>query len=146
MTLASVRFMNELTQLALVPASVDQVWRDFTDATSLAEWIWPPRFETSAAVDPNPEGPWEIRSDVAELAVLGRVGAADPPRELRLAWRWDGEAHATDVDIRLEPAAEDATRVSVHHSGFETADERESHVEGWSNCLQRLVERYPHSR
>ncbi|MET0297882.1 MAG: hypothetical protein ABW024_10800 [Microbacterium sp.] len=30
----------------------------------------------------------------------------------------------------------------VRHSGFVTEDERASHVEGWSNCLQRLVERH----
>ena len=83
-----------------------------------------------------------MRSEVADLAVVGTVLAADPPRSLRLAWRWEGEAHSTDVEITLEPAADDATRVSVRHSGFETPEERESHVEGWTNCLDRLVERH----
>ena len=133
--------MLELTEEALVAASVDAVWTDFTDAAHLAEWMWPPRFETTAVVDPTPGGPWEVRSDVAGIAVIGRVVAADEPRSLRLAWRWDGEDHTTDVEITLEKAADAATRVIVHHSGFETAEERGTHVEGWSNCLQRLVER-----
>ena len=134
--------MNELTQEVLVAASVDQVWRDFTDATALVRWIWPPRLETTAVVEAEPQGAWEVRSEVADMAVIGRVLSVNPPRELRLSWRWDGEEHATDVHITLEPAAGDATRVSVHQSGFESAEERESHVEGWSNCLDRLVERY----
>jgi uncharacterized protein YndB with AHSA1/START domain len=141
-TLISVGCMNELTQEALVAASVDEVWRDFTDSTALAQWMWPSRFETTAVVEPEPQGAWEVRSDVADMAVLGRVMSLSPPRELRLSWRWEGEEHTTDVELTLDPAADDATRVSVHHSGFESAEERALHVEGWSNCLQRLIDRY----
>lgn len=143
MTLVSVGSMNELTQEALVAASVDQVWRDFTDSTALAQWIWPPRLETTAVVALEPQGVWEVRSEVADIAVIGRVLSLSPPRELRLSWRWEGEERTTDVEIAFEPAPGDATtRVSVHHSGFESDEERESHVEGWSNCLQRLVDKY----
>jgi uncharacterized protein YndB with AHSA1/START domain len=135
--------MQELTQEALVAASIERVWHDVTDASAVAEWMWPPRFETTAVIDAVPMGAWEVRSDVAEIAILGRVLSVDAPRALRLSWRWDGEDHTTDVEIRLEQAADDATRVSVRHSGFETSEERESHVEGWTNCLQRLIDRYP---
>ncbi len=131
-----------MTEEATVAASVSQVWRDFTDASALTEWIWPPRLETTAVVDPRPQGVWEIRSEVGELAVLGTVLAVDPPRSLRLAWRWDGEQHSTDAEIALERIADATTLVTVRHSGFETPEERDLHVEGWSNCLGRLVERY----
>ena len=134
--------MYELTEEARVAASVDVVWKDFTDAVALAEWIWPPRFETTAVVDPHPEGVWQLRSEIAELAVVATVLSIDPPRSLRLAWRWDGEPHTTDAQITLDAASDDSTHVIVRHSGFETPEERESHVEGWSNCLERLVERY----
>jgi uncharacterized protein YndB with AHSA1/START domain len=134
--------MQELTEEALVAASVDRVWNDFTQGGPLAEWIWPPRFETEAVVEAEPQGRWEVRSAVADLAVEGRVLEIDPPSRLRLQWRWEGEEHTTDAEIRLEEAADAATRVIVRHTGFQTADERESHVEGWSNCLQRLIERH----
>ncbi|WP_314502656.1 SRPBCC family protein [uncultured Microbacterium sp.] len=123
-------------------ASRDRVWRDFTDSTAVAEWIWPTRFATTAVTEPVPMGAWEVRSDVVGIAVIGRVLAIDAPRQLRLAWRWDGDEHTSDVEITLKPAADGATRVSVRHTGFQTAQEREEHVEGWSDCLQRLVERY----
>ena len=142
MTLASVAPMHELTEEALIAASIDEVWRDLTDPAVLAEWIWPPRFETSAVIDPTPQGPWEVRSEIAEMAVIGRVLVAEPSRELRLKWRWEGEEHTTDVEITLDPVADDATRIIVHHTGFQTDEERESHIEGWSNCLERLVERH----
>jgi len=134
--------MQELTEEALVAASVDTVWTDFTDADSLTEWIWPPRFDTKGLVDLEPQGRWAIRSAVADLAVDARILAIDAPRSLRLQWRWEGEEHTTDAEITLEPAADDATRVIVRHTGFLSAAEREEHVEGWTNCLQRLVARH----
>ena len=134
--------MFEMTEIAAVAASVDDVWADLTDASRLAVWIWPARFETEAVVEPAQLGRWEARSAAVGLAVLGRVTAIEPPHRLRLEWRWEGEAHATDVELALEDAADASTRVTVRHSGFLSADERASHVEGWTNCLQRLVDRY----
>jgi uncharacterized protein YndB with AHSA1/START domain len=134
--------MFEMTESALVAASVDTVWSDLTTARHLAEWIWPPRFETEAVVEPRVGGRWEISSAVAELAVRGKVLEFEPRRRLRLEWRWDGEDHATDAEIVLEDAADASTRMTVRHSGFVSAEERESHIEGWANCLQRLVDRH----
>lgn len=131
-----------MTESALVAASVDTVWPDLTDGARLAEWIWPPRFETEAVVERVELGRWEVRSSVAELAMIGRVLEIEPPRRLRLEWRWEGEEHATDAELTLESAADAATRVTVRHTGFLSDEERVSHVEGWSNCLQRLVDRH----
>lgn len=134
--------MRELIEEAGVAASVDTVWLDLTRAERLEQWIWPPRFETTAVVELRELGRWEARSDVADLAVEAKVLAFESPRTLRLAWRWAGEEHSTDVEIVLENAADASTRVIVRHTGFVSAEERENHVEGWSNCLQRLVDRY----
>ena len=134
--------MLELTEEALVAASVDAVWADLTEAERLAAWIWPPRFETTAVVELRDLGRWHIRSDVADLAVEATVLTVDRPRSLRLAWKWAGEEHSTDVEITLAGAADRATRVIVRHTGFVSDDERASHVEGWSNCLQRLIDRH----
>lgn len=134
--------MRELTEEALVAASVESVWLDLTRGDRLAEWIWPPRFETTAVVELRELGPWQVRSEVADLAVEATVLAFEAPRTLRLAWRWVGEEHSTDVEVTLESAADASTRVIVRHAGFASAEERDNHVEGWSNCLQRLVDRY----
>lgn len=134
--------MRELIEEAVVAASVDTVWLDLTRAERLSEWIWPPRFETTSVVELRELGRWEARSEVADLAVEAKVLAFESPRTLRLAWRWAGEEHSTDVEIVLESAADASTRVIVRHTGFVSAEERENHVEGWSNCLQRLVDRY----
>ena len=108
----------------------------------LAEWFWPSRFETAAVIELRELGRWEVRSLAADLAVEATVLTFEPPRALRLAWRWEGEEHATDVEIELQSAADAATRVIVRQSGFASAEERDRHVDGWSTCLQRLVDRH----
>lgn len=142
MILDRVVRMYEMTEEAAVAASADVVWADLTDADALAEWIWPPRFETTAVVDPHPGGAWELRSELAELAVIGRVVDAAAPRSLRVEWQWEGEEQTSDVEIALVPDGDRLTRVTVRHSGLATSEERDSHIEGWSNCLGRLVERH----
>lgn len=134
--------MHELTEEALVAASIDDVWQDFTRSRRLAEWFWPPRMQTTALVELRELGRWQVTSVPADLAVEATVLSVDAPRALRLEWRWAGETGVTDVGITLEPAADASTRVIVRHAGFAAADERERHVEGWADCLQRLVDRY----
>lgn len=134
--------MNEMTVEEQVAASRDVVWDDLTKPESLGAWFWPARFETVAAVDPRPQGVWEVRSPVAGIAVDGRVLSADPPRALRLMWRWQGESATTDVEIVLTAVDDGATRVRVVHSGFASEEERDEHVQGWTDCLQRLVDRH----
>ncbi|WP_106813662.1 SRPBCC family protein [Microbacterium timonense] len=134
--------MHELTEEALIAASVDTVWRDFTESHRLAEWFWPPRFEPTAVVEPREWGRWEVRSAPMDMAVEARVLTLAAPRDLRLEWSWAGEESTTGVEITLEAAADAATRVIVRHTGFAGAEERNDHVEGWSSCLQRLVDRH----
>ncbi|QKJ19706.1 SRPBCC family protein [Microbacterium hominis] len=134
--------MLELIEEALVDAPIEVVWNDLTDPIALAAWFWPERMQTEARIDLRVEGAYEVRSGPASLAVAGVIVALEAPRMLRLQWRWEGEEHATDVEIGLEPAADDSTRLRVAHAGFLTADERASHVEGWSGCLQRLIDRH----
>ena len=134
--------MESLTEVAHVSAPPETVWHDLTDAAALAEWFWPPRLEATTVVEPHLRGLWQVTSSAAGMAVQGEVLAADPPRELRLLWRWSGEEHTTDVTITLEPAADASTRVTVRHIGFSSAVERDDLVQGWTDCLDRLVARH----
>jgi len=70
--------MQELTEEALVAASVDDVWADFTRADRLQEWMWPPRFESTAAVELRELGRWELRSDVESGLLLSQAMARHP--------------------------------------------------------------------
>lgn len=133
--------MHELIEEALVAASVDVVWADLTDATALAEWFWPAALKPTATVEPHRGGVFVVRSQPAGRVLEAEVLAVQRPRTLRLAWRWAGQEHSTDVEITLERATA-ATRVILRHSGFVDADERASQLQDWSHRLQRLVDRH----
>ena len=52
-------------------------------------------------------------------------------------WSWDGEDAETLVTIELAPG-EDGTRLDLVHEGFADDSVRDEHVQGWSDCLDRL--------
>lgn len=132
--------MSELEVGATVHAPPQTVWSDWVDSGALAAWFWPPRLQASASVDVD-TGMWKLRSDVADMGVTAQVRAIEPPHRLGLRWQWDGEDAATDVTVMLD-AVGDATQVMVVHTGFTDLEERERHVQGWTDCLARLVERH----
>lgn len=132
--------MSDLEVRVTVAADPETVWRDWTDATALAEWFWPPRLETVATVD-HEAGTWRVRSDVAGIGATGKVRFWDPPERLELSWRWDGEESKTDVTLDIEPT-DGGTEVRVRQGTFTVDTERDEHVQGWTDCLARLVERH----
>ncbi|WP_344735921.1 SRPBCC domain-containing protein [Microbacterium awajiense] len=155
--------MVELTDDVLVAAPADAVWHDVTDPASIAEWFWPERMDPHAEVEPVPGGVWSVSSDPAGMAVDATIVGLEPPNTLRLQWRWRGEEAVTEVEVSLDPItasgalgrtsidpdlSKDAsgstrsTRVRVVHSGFTDEVDRDNHVQGWADCLQRLVERH----
>lgn len=126
-------------------ASTDEAWTDLT-SVSVAEWFWPPRLEATAVIEPEPGGRWELHSDVADMAVVGVIVAIHKARSLEIDWRWAGEESVTQVRLRLSPVGEQVTDVSVTHGGFSSDRDRDAHVEGWTDCLQRLVARHEQTR
>lgn len=134
------------------------VWEAFTSADALASWFWPPRFATTAAMDARQGGAWSIRSTPAAMGASGTVLRAVEPERLELTWRWDGEAEETRVAVTLVevvPAAGEggtadgaagATTITVVHDGFASEEAAADHVEGWSDCLDRLAARLDSQR
>jgi uncharacterized protein YndB with AHSA1/START domain len=82
-------------------------------------------------------GRYRIESPVVGLAVSGTYVAVEEPQRLALTWRWDGEDQDTLVTLTLA-ADEDGTTLAIEHDNFATEAVRTEHVEGWSDCLDRL--------
>ena len=129
--------MTELRVERHLSASPDRVWRAFTSADALSEWLWPPAFATIAITDPTVGGRYRIASEVAGMAVGGEYVALDEPRGLVQTWQWEGEAGQTLVTVTIDPER-DGTLLTVVHERFDTGDERDSHIQGWNDCLDRL--------
>lgn len=121
----------DLTRTFQAPPAL--VWRALTDESAVPAWFWP--FPTSAEIDARPGGAYRLTSNVISLD--GTVEGADPARELTLDWRWAGEEAHTRVRVALAPAG-GGTELRVTHGGFADAAARDDHVQGWSDCLDRL--------
>jgi uncharacterized protein YndB with AHSA1/START domain len=128
----------ELQLLRTLAAPPERVWRALTDPAALAAWFWPARLAPTAEVDRvEAGGRYRIASSAAGMAVAGGYVAVERPRRLELTWNWDGEAEETRVTIELAPV-EGGTGLSLRHEGFADDATRDDHVQGWSDCLDRL--------
>jgi uncharacterized protein YndB with AHSA1/START domain len=117
--------------------SPEQVWHAFTDPAALAGWFWPERFATVAEVDPHVGGCYRIDGPGAGMAVGGTYVEVQPPSRLAFTWQWDGDAADTQVTVELVRTPT-GTDVLVTHGGFADAADRDRHVQGWDDCLDRL--------
>ena len=132
----------DLTMERVCAADPETVWRAFTEPAALAAWFWP--FPATAVIDPAPGGAFAIAATNPAMAATGTFTTAEPPRAFATTWHWDGEDVWTDLAVSFTPTAR-GTTVTVTHSGFVTDQERDEHVQGWSDCLDRLP-RYLDSR
>lgn len=129
--------MPSLTLRREVPASVGHVWACFTEPETLAAWFWPPSLAAAVSADVRPGGAYRIASSTTGMAVTGRYLEVDAPGMMRLTWHWDGEPAETEVCISLEHTSA-GTLVTIQHDGFIRDSERDEHIQGWSDCLDRL--------
>ena len=119
-------------------APPERVWWALTDPAALTAWFWPPRLEPTAEVDLAVGGSYRIDGPGAGIAVSGRYLELDPPHRLACTWSWDGEDAETLVTVELVPSGEGGTALALRHEGFADDATRDDHVQGWTDCLDRL--------
>ena len=129
--------MSSLTVTRTLAAPRDRVWTALT-STQLAGWLWPSTWNTRAGVDLRVGGAYSIGSDVAQLTVSGNYVEVRPVSRVVQTWRWDGEEQETLVTITLDPTDDGGTDLMIVHERFHSPEERENHVQGWIDCLERL--------
>ncbi len=132
-----------LTLSRIVAAPREAVFRAWTAPEVLARWWWPARFDTAYEVDARPGGRWRFRTidlpDLGVLAVSGAFREASPPARLVYTWRWE-EADAGEMLVTVAFGERGAqAEVTVRHERFTTERARDEHVQGWSDCLDRLL-------
>jgi uncharacterized protein YndB with AHSA1/START domain len=128
--------MTRLRITRLLPAPIERVWAALTRPETLPEWFWPARLEPKATADPRPGG--EYRIEGTGLAVSGRYLEADEPKRLVFTFRWDGEEAETVVTIDLASLGAQ-TELTLTHEGFDNEADRDNHITGWNDCLDRLA-------
>ena len=124
------------------PASVERVFKAWTDANQLGQWFAPTDdYTTQASVDLRVGHEYRIaitHKGGNVHTVLGTYHLIDPPRKLVYTWRWEGGPMAdTLVTVDFTPEGE-ATKVTITHEQFTNTEDRDKHNEGWNGCLNRL--------
>jgi uncharacterized protein YndB with AHSA1/START domain len=124
------------------PASVERVFKAWTDANQLGQWFAPTDdYTTKASVDLKVGHEYRIaitHKGGNVHTILGTYRLIDPPRKLVYTWRWEGGPMAdTLVTVDFAPDG-DATKVTITHEQFTNTEDRDKHNEGWNGCLNRL--------
>ena len=145
--------MTDIEVSRRLTASRERVWHALSDPAEFVAWFWPPRLQAIGDLDARVGGVWRIASEVAGFGVSGVFTAVDEPTLLAFTWRWDGDPEETLVTVTIDDDDDDdddgdddgddddgdGTLLTVAHEGFATVEDADSHVEGWSDCLDRLV-------
>ncbi len=132
--------MSDLVIERVFRFAPEVVWHALTDREELASWFWPQAFATTTDIELRPSGSFRIASLPMQMAVSGEYLEVEPQRRLSHTWRWDGDDYATRVSVTLAPA-EGGTLLTLTHTGFADDGERDSHIQGWNDCFDRLATR-----
>jgi uncharacterized protein YndB with AHSA1/START domain len=142
MSQAAVASPSSLLISRTYPASVDRVFKAWTDANQLGQWFAPTDDYTTQAIVDLEVG-HEYRIAITHKGgnihtILGTYRLIDPPRKLVYTWRWEGGPMAdTLVTVDFAPDG-NATKVTITHEQFTNTEDRDKHNEGWNGCLNRL--------
>jgi uncharacterized protein YndB with AHSA1/START domain len=142
MSQAAVASPTSLVISRTYPASVERVFKAWTDANQLGQWFAPTDdYTTKANVDLRVGHEYRIaitHKGGNVHTILGTYRLIEPPRKLVYTWRWEnGPASDTLVTVDFAPEGE-ATKVTITHEQFTNSEDRDKHNEGWNGCLNRL--------
>ena len=142
MSQAAVASPTSLVICRTYPASVERVFKAWTDANQLGQWFAPTDdYTTKAKVDLRVGHEYRIaitHKGGNVHTILGTYRLIEPPRKLVYTWRWEGgPANDTLVTVDFTPDGE-ATKVTITHEQFTNTEDRDKHNEGWNGCLNRL--------
>jgi uncharacterized protein YndB with AHSA1/START domain len=142
MSQAAVASPSSLMISRTYPASVERVFKAWTDANQLGQWFAPTDdYTTKANVDLQVGHEYRIaitHKGGNVHTILGTYRLIDPPRKLVYTWRWEGgPMNDTLVTVDFAPEGE-ATKVTITHEQFVNTEDRDKHNEGWNGCLNRL--------
>jgi uncharacterized protein YndB with AHSA1/START domain len=138
---------RELTVTRMIDAPRTMVFRAWTDPAQVARWWGPKGYVTTySAMDIRPGGAYRLcmRSpegvDHWKRGVYREIVA---PERIVFTFAWedaDGQpGHELLTTVTFE-AFGDRTRLTLHQCQFETVANRDSHIVGWTSCLERFAE------
>jgi uncharacterized protein YndB with AHSA1/START domain len=125
----------------LLDATVERVFRAFTDPAEAVQWWGPAGIRTSEVeIDLRVGGRcrWVMHPGDGVAVLHGEIVDLDPPRLLVMTNRWEGNPVESLVTIRLTPVGDRTVLDLVHERLPRTVDPRE-YEQGWGAALKSLT-------
>ena len=141
---ASVAAKPSLSIVRRIRAAPDRLFAYWTDPELMRRWFCPnDTVLRSAETEARPGGRFRIVMEEADGGevhdVSGTYLVFDPPRKLVFTWAWITMPERESL-VTLELRAVDGgTELTLTHSQFADEAARDSHREGWSQLLDKLL-------
>ena len=125
------------------------VFNAWADPAQSRQWMGPRGFTaTDVTQDPRPGGAWRLclRADDGSRALWqgGVFREITPPERLVFTFAWDDESgrpgHEMLVTVSFAEREDGTTLMTFRQEGFDTAENRDGHREGWGSTFDRLVD------
>ncbi len=126
-----------LTFEQTIQAPIEQVYRAFTNATALREWLC-----DTATVDARSGGRVYL-AWISNYYATGVYTQLEPNALVAFTWAGRDDPAPTHVEVRMTASSASATLLTLHHSGL--GDDpawlpaREQITQGWTKGLKNLV-------
>lgn len=132
-----------LAIVRMIDAPCPLAFKVWTMPEHMARWLGPKDFSAhTIRLDFRPGGAWSavIRSPECEEYPMGGIyREIEENRRIVFTFRWTGEdGPDTLVSVTFEDM-DGKTRLTFAQTPFDTVESRDSHAEGWGECLDRLV-------
>jgi uncharacterized protein YndB with AHSA1/START domain len=123
------------------------VFKVWTQPEHLARWWGPQGFANVAwQMDVRPGGAWYRRMRAPDGRIYIKRGVyreVVPPARLVFTYVNEAEDGTLDGETLVTVTFEEqgtGTRLTLHHSGFESIELRDAHQGGWTSCMERFAE------
>jgi uncharacterized protein YndB with AHSA1/START domain len=138
---------RELTVTRVIDAPRVLVFKAWTEPEQIARWWGPKGFTTvESEMDVRPGGAYRsvMRSpegtDHRKVGVYREIVA---PERIAFTFAWEDDEGRLGPELLVTVTLEDMgsrTRLTLHQSGFNRVEWRDSHMVGWTSCLERFAE------
>ena len=142
--MATIAEKPSLSIVKRIRAAPDKVFAYWTDPALMGRWFGPDGIVLrSVEADPKPHGRFRIvmqeEGDGEVHDVSGTYLVFEPPAKLVFTWAWITMPERESLVTLEFRAVDEGTELILTHSQFADEAARDSHRQGWSQLLDKLV-------